>query len=72
MCAGCEPSRIADWNRGESEIKDVMRRTEMVPEQQAFDFILGMDSVQKVYHSEDLKEGATAFSEGRKPEWKGR
>lgn len=53
-------------------IKDVMRRTEMVPEQQAFDFILGMDSVQKVYHSEDLKEGATAFAEGRKPEWKGR
>lgn len=53
-------------------IKDVMRRTEMVPEQQAFDFILGMESVQKVYRSEDLKEGATAFAEGRKPEWKGR
>ncbi len=53
-------------------IKDVLRRTETVPEMDAFDFILGMDTVQTVYRSEDLKEGATAFAENRKPEWKGR
>ena len=53
-------------------IKDVLRRTEDVKEQEAFDLILGMHTVQRVYTSEDLKEGATAFAEKRKPIWQGR
>ncbi|HEY3786842.1 MAG TPA: enoyl-CoA hydratase-related protein [Steroidobacteraceae bacterium] len=53
-------------------IKQLLRHTEMVPEHQAFEVHDALNAVQKVIRSEDLKEGALAFSEKRKPVWKGR
>lgn len=53
-------------------IKQLLRHTEMVPEHEAFELHDSLDAVQKVVHSEDLKEGARAFTEKRKPRWTGR
>jgi crotonobetainyl-CoA hydratase len=53
-------------------IKQLLRRTEMVSEHEAFEVHDALNAVQKVVRSDDLKEGARAFAEKRKPAWKGR
>lgn len=53
-------------------IKQLLRHTEMVPEHASFELHDSLDAVQKVVHSEDLKEGTRAFTEKRKPRWTGR
>src|SRR6266705_664904 len=53
-------------------VKQLLRNTEMVSEHEAFELHDSLHAVQKVIRSEDLKEGAQAFSEKRKPVWKGR
>ena len=53
-------------------IKQLLRHTETVPEREAFSLHDCLDAVQKVIRSEDLKEGARAFSEKRKPRWQGK
>src|ERR1700729_173605 len=53
-------------------IKQLLRHSEMVPEHQAFELHDSLNAVQQVIRSEDLKEGAQAFSEKRKPCWQGR
>ena len=53
-----------------SSIKEVMRKTENIDEQPAFDILRSLDSVKKVYNSEDLSEGASSFVKKEKPKWK--
>src|ERR1700753_4079852 len=53
-------------------IKQLLRHTEMVPEHAAFELHDSLHAVQKGARSEDLKKGARAFSEKRKPVWKGK
>src|SRR3984893_9204065 len=53
-------------------IKQLLRHTEMVPEHEAFELHDSLDAVQRVVRSDDLKEGARAFAEKRKPRWTGR
>ena len=53
-------------------IKQLLRHTEMIPEHEAFALHDALHAVQRVIQSEDLKEGAQAFAEKRKPRWQGR
>ncbi len=53
-------------------IKQLLRHTEVVGEHEAFELHDSLDMVQRVVRSDDLKEGARAFSEKRKPQWTGR
>jgi crotonobetainyl-CoA hydratase len=53
-------------------IKQLLRQSEMVPENHAFEVHDALHAVQKVVRSEDLLEGARAFSEKRAPRWQGR
>jgi len=53
-------------------IKQLLRHTEVVAEHPAFELHDSLSAVQKVLRSEDLKEGARAFAEKRKPVWQGR
>src|SRR6204780_1819358 len=53
-------------------IKQLLRHTEMVPEHQAFELHDSLHAVQQVIRSEDLKEGARAFTERRPPVWRGK
>jgi crotonobetainyl-CoA hydratase len=53
-------------------IKQLLRHSEMVAENQAFELHDSLHAVQQVVRSEDLKEGARAFTEKRPPVWRGR
>jgi len=55
-----------------SSIKDSLRQTENVNEQPAFKILRSLESVNKVYRSTDLIEGATSFVKKRSPKWKGK
>jgi len=53
-------------------IKQLLRHSEMVAEHEAFELHDALSRVQAVLRSDDLKEGARAFSEKRKPIWQGK
>lgn len=55
-------------------IKETVRATSHLPIQEAFDLVTKrkLPTVDRLYSSDDQKEGARAFAEKRKPVWKGR
>ncbi len=55
-------------------IKEVARETEGMPFRQALGLVTGrrLPSVDRLYGSEDQREGARAFAEKRDPVWRGR
>ena len=54
-------------------IKETVRATENMNFQESIDMLnaQGLATVKKLYNSEDMHEGALAFSEKREPVWKG-
>ncbi len=55
-------------------IKEIHRETAHLPVQQAFDLVTKrkLPTVDRLYSSEDQKEGARAFAEKRSPTWQGK
>ena len=52
-----------------SSIKEVLRETENEKEIPSFKILRSLESVKKVYGSEDLKEGASSFVKKTDPNW---
>ena len=63
---------VAGPNLIYSSIKEVLQKTENIDEQPAFDTLRSLESVKKVYESEDLIEGVSSFVKKDKPKWKGK
>ena len=53
-----------------SSIKEVLRETENEKEIPSFKVLRSLESVKKVYESEDLREGASSFVKKTDPKWK--
>ena len=53
-------------------IKEVLQKTENIDEKPAFKVLRSLDTVNKVYRSQDLTEGAKSFVKKKKPKWKGK
>ncbi len=53
-------------------LKQLLQHTEMVSEHAAFETHDALHAINRVARSEDLLEGTRAFTEKRKPVWKGR
>ena len=53
-----------------SSIKEVLRETENEKEIPSFKILKSLETVKKVYNSEDLKEGASSFVKKTDPKWK--
>ena len=53
-----------------SSIKEILRETENEKEMPSFKILRSLESVKKVYGSEDLKEGASSFVKKTDPNWK--